>query len=137
MRDPPNDNKAAIAAVRARWVQALNDASAPDFVRCITEDAVWLPPRGPAIHGRDAIARWLKPHFAQYRYQYTTRQERVRLAGNWAVEEAHFRTILHPRTAPGDPLIHDGRYLLIWRRLPTGRWLIDRYVDRTPPPATT
>lgn len=137
MPDAPNESKAAIAAVRARWVQALNDGSAAAFVQCVTEDAVWLPPRGDAIQGRAAIAAWLEPLFARYDYTYTTADERLRLAGDWAVEEARFRTVLRPKGETGDPLVHDGRHLLIWRRLATGRWLIDRYVDRTPPPATT
>ena len=123
--------KRNIADVRRRWVEAINAGSAEAFVRCITEDAVWLPPHGEALHGRDAIARWLEPPFAAYKYDYTIFDERVRLAGDWAVEEAAFRTVLHPRTQGGDPLVHDGRYLLMWRRLPSGRWLIDRYVDRT------
>ena len=123
--------RADIAATRRRWVAALNDGSAAAFVRCIADDAVWLPPRGDALRGRDAIARWLAPLFAHYRYEFSTADERVRLAGDWAVEEAHFRTVLHPRAEPGEPLVHDGRYLLIWRRSPGGEWLIERYVDRT------
>ena len=126
-----NDSKAEIAAVRQRWVEAINAGSAAGFVQCVTEDAVWLPPRGDAIQGRAAIAAWLAPLFAQYRYDYTTVEERVRLAGDWAIEEARFRTVLHPKSEPGDPLVHDGRYLLIWQRLPSGQWLIERYVDRT------
>lgn len=44
---------------------------------------------------------------------------------------ADFRSVLHPRRSNGEgPLVHDGRYLLIWRRV-SEDWLIDRYVDRT------
>jgi len=122
--------EAEIASVREVWVEALNKGSAEEFVRCITEDAVWLPPYGEAIEGRGAIARWLELLFEQFRYEFIISDERVRLVGRWAVEDAHFRSILHPRKSPDEPLIHQGRYILLWRRV-ANEWRIERYIDQT------
>ena len=117
--------------IRERWTTALNEGSADEFVKCVTPDAVWLPPRGDAVEGRKALIEWLEPLFAQFRYGFSIKNVAVRQVGEWAVEEADFQSVLHPKPSSGeDPLVHDGRYLLIWRRV-SGDWLIDRYVDRT------
>lgn len=121
-----------ITAVRNRWTDAINAGSVDAFVSCVTEDAIWLPPRGEAIQGAVALGRWLGELFAQFHYQFSIREEQVRLIGsNWAVEDARFRSILHLKSGEGEPLIHDGQYMLLWRRVDAGDWRIDRYIDRT------
>lgn len=125
-------SEAEITFVRKAWRDAINARSAEAFVRCVTEDAVWLPPRGGAIRGREELAAWLKELFEQFEYRFKTSDERLRMVGDdWAVEDAEFRSVLHPRSDEGEPMVHDGRYTIIWRRLDTGEWRIDRYLDRT------
>jgi uncharacterized protein (TIGR02246 family) len=120
-----------VDSIRGRWVAALNSGSAEGFVRCVTPEALWLPPRGDAIQGRHALIAWLEPLFQRFRYEFSVSAVRLRPLGDWAVEEADFRTVLHPKHAGDEvPPVHIGRYLMIWHRLPAG-WLIDRYVDRT------
>jgi uncharacterized protein (TIGR02246 family) len=117
--------------MRERWTTALNEGSADEFARCVTPNAVWLPPRGDAVEGRKALIEWLEPLFGQFRYEFSIKNVDVRQLGDWAVEEADFHSILHPKQSNGEgQLVHDGRYLLIWRRM-SDDWLIDRYVDRT------
>ena len=117
--------------IRERWAAALNEGAAGEFVKCVTPDAVWLPPRGDAVEGREALIEWLEPLFGQFRYEFSIKNVDVRRVGDWAVEEADFQSVLHPKRSSGEsPLVHEGRYLLIWRHL-SGDWLIDRYVDRT------
>lgn len=120
----------SIDAARQGWINALNDGSAEEFGECVARDAVWLPSRGEAVEGRTAIVEWLQPLFDQFRYEFAVRSPHVRRVGDWAIEEGDFRSVLHRRSSGGEPLLHDGRYLLMWRRV-TGTWRIDRYVDRT------
>lgn len=117
--------------MRERWTTALNEGSAVQFARCVTPGVVWMPPRGNAVEGRDALIEWLEPLFRRFQYEFSIRNVDVRRMGDWAVEEADFRSILHPKQSDdGGALVHDGSYLLIWMRM-SDDWLIDRYVDRT------
>lgn len=121
-----------IDTVRETWIAALNHGSIEGFVGCATADAVWLPPQGQAVEGRGALKAWLMPLFEQFRYEFSVSDTYLRHVGGWAVEDANFLSILHPRnSATPEPLVHEGRYLLIWKRADDGSWLIDRYVDRT------
>jgi ketosteroid isomerase-like protein len=79
-----------------------------------------------------ALGRWLGGLFDQFDYRFTTSDEQVRLVGgNWAVEDARFRSVLQPRSGGGEPMVHDGQYTILWRRLESGEWRMDRYIDRT------
>ena len=128
---------AEIADVRRRWAEAINAGSARAFVGCVTDDAVWLPPRGNAIQGVVALREWLEGLFQQFRYEFDTRDERIRLAGDtWAVEDACFRSVLRRESEEGEGVIHDGAYTVLWRRLDSGDWRIERYLDRTESPRT-
>lgn len=83
------------------------------------------------MEGREALIEWLAPLFEQYHYEFSLSHVDVRQFGDWAVEEADFQSILHSKRSNSEgPLIHEGRYLMIWARTSDG-WLIDRYVDRT------
>lgn len=127
-----------IATVRRRWVEAINSGSSETFVSCVTDKVVWLPPRGEAVQGREALGRWLRGLFGQFHYRFSTSGERIRLVGDrWAVEDAHFRSEVRPKSGEGEAMIHDGEYTVLWRRLGSGDWRIDRYIDRTEPSPTT
>jgi uncharacterized protein (TIGR02246 family) len=121
-----------IDLARARWTEAINSGSADGFVRCVADDAVWLPPRGEAVQGADALRAWLSDLFDRFHYRFETQRARVRPVGDgWAVEEASFRSVLRPKSGAGEPLVHEGEYTVLWRRLDSGEWRIDRYSDRT------
>src|SRR3712207_9093341 len=91
-----------IAAVRSRWTAAINAGSVDAFVSCVTADAVWLPPRGEAVQGSQAIGSWLRELFDHFHYQFSTGEEHVRLVGSrWAVEDARFRSVLCSKSGAG------------------------------------
>lgn len=124
-----------IEGVRRRWAEAINAGSARAFVKCVTDDAVWLPPRGKAVQGAVALCEWLEGLFREFRYEFDTKDERVRLVGDsWAVEDARFSSVLRPESEEGETLIHHGAYTVLWRRLDSGEWRIERYIDRTESP---
>lgn len=120
----------AISARRERWVRAINAGSADSFVAAVAPDAVWLPSRQAAIEGADRIREWLSDPFSQYEYDYAIKDIRVRLAGNWAIENARFRTRAVDRSGVEAPL-HEGEYTILWKRSPGEGWLIDRYIDHS------
>jgi uncharacterized protein (TIGR02246 family) len=114
---------------RNRWIAAINAGDADSFVAVLVDDAVWLPWGQPAISGRDRIRDWLAGPFSEYNYEYSVDDVRIRVAGEWAVERASFRTRASSRSGAEAP-IHEGLYTIIWRMSSRG-WLIERYVDHT------
>lgn len=133
--DPDDGSEALlhISTKRESWVEAINAGSADGFVAVVAPDAVWLPSRQPAIQGADRIREWLVDPFSQYDYDYSIEDIRVRLAGDWAVENSRFRTRAVDRS--GDPApLHEGEYTILWKRTPGVGWLIDRYIDHSGEP---
>lgn len=121
-----------IESVRRRWADAINAGSARAFVECVTDDAVWLPSRGSAVQGAAALHEWLEGLFREFRYEFDTKDVRLALVGDgWAVEDARFSSVLRPKAEEGETLVHDGAYTVLWRRLDSGHWRIERYIDRT------
>lgn len=131
MTDP--DEVAAREAIRQRresWIAAINAGDADGFVAVLAEDAVWLPSGRSAIRGKERVREWLAAPFAEFDYDYTVADIRVRVAGDFAVENARFRTRAEKRQG-GEAPPHDGTYTIIWRRTGSHGWLIDRYIDHT------
>jgi uncharacterized protein (TIGR02246 family) len=125
-----NETLAKIRKQRTKWIAAINAGSASHFVDVLTDDVVWLPARHDAIPGKEQIQAWLEKPFADFNYDYSVSQIRLRLAGNWAIEQARFTT--RARTSSGQPLpLHTGDYTLLWRKTPAGEWLIERYIDHS------
>lgn len=120
----------AISARRERWVQAINAESADDFVAVVAPNADCLPSRQAAIEGADRIRGWLSDPFSRYEYDYAIKEMRVRLAGNWVIENARSRTRGVDRSGVEAPL-HEGEYTILWKRSPDEGWLIDRYIDHS------
>ena len=115
---------------RARWVAAINAGKAGDFIAVLTEDAVWLPPGQQALAGKEDIRAWLAQPFESFDYDYSVTSVRIRIVGNWAIEEARFSSQLTSKTGEALPP-HTGQHLLLWRKEASGSWLIERYVDRS------
>lgn len=125
-----DEDVAAINEQRGRWIAAINRGSAAGFVAVVADDAVWLPSRQDAIQGKEKIRAWLQEPFAELDYDYSVSDVRLRVAGDWAVEEARFAT--RARAKSGDEMpLHEGQYTLLWRKRSGGEWLIERYVDHS------
>lgn len=120
----------AIDERRETWIAAINAGDAERFVSILREDAVWLPWSQAALMGRARIRDWLSDPFAKYEYDYSVTDVRVRIAGDWAVERARFRTRAIQRGV-GEAPVHEGAYTILWRRTASEGWLIDRYIDHT------
>lgn len=119
----------SIEQQRNRWVNAINQGDAEGFVSVLTEDVVWLPFRSDAMAGRDAVHEYLKAPFDSYKYGYTIQNTRLRMAGDWVVEQSDFTTRARSRDGAEMP-VHEGSYTILWR-LVGEEWLIEWYVDHT------
>lgn len=112
------------------WMDAVNRSALEDYADLVAEDLVWLPPVGDPIIGRGAFRAWLEPFFERFEYRFSVDPTRVRRWEGWCAEHGHFRSELFSRS-DGQPQEHVGRYFVLWRRDPNGKWRIERYVDET------
>lgn len=120
------DPREAIAARRRAWIAAVEDGDLDRYGELFRPDVVWIPPGADALVGRAAVRAWLAPFLEAWAYELDLEPEAVRPAGAWAVERGSFRSRMAPRGG-GDPMEHEGRYLVLWRF--DDEWRIDRYVD--------
>ena len=120
----------AIDGRRQEWVAVVNARDLAGYAALFTPDGVWLPPRQPAVRGREAIHTWLRPFFEEFEYDFSITDSQLRVAGDWAVEYGKFTSNLQPRSG-GEPSSHSGTYVVLWRRELDKRWYIERYMDVT------
>lgn len=123
-------DREAIDSQRARWINAINASDAAGFAAILCDDAVWLPWGLSAISGKESIRDWLAEPFAQFTYDYSVTDVGLRMAGDWAIERAHFVTKARSHEGHEAP-VHRGTYTIRWRRTPAEAWLIERYIDHT------
>lgn len=115
---------------RSKWIQAINDCSAEGFVEVVSDDAVWLPPGNNAIKGKRNIQAWLGKPFSELNYKYTVSDVSIRIAGDWAIEQATFTSMVSTKSGKNLPP-HKGLYTLLWKKNKVGSWLIERYIDHS------
>ena len=112
------------AKVREAY-QAFTSAGTTDEAkhlgRFFAENAVWMPHAGPAVQGRSAIESWFTVRAVNWDHQIVELEGRDDLA----YTRASFTLILDlPNFKPCK-----GDALAIWKRQPSGKWLITNYAQ--------
>jgi ketosteroid isomerase-like protein len=109
------------AAIR-RTYQALTAAGQTEEYRRLgrffTEDAVWMPPGGPAVQGRAAVQAW----FTVRAKKWDVRILEVEGRGDLAYSRSAYALDLDvPNFRPVT-----GKSLEVWRKQADGSWLLAR-----------
>ncbi len=113
---------AAIESVHPRFRKALLARDFDTLVALYTDDAVFMPPNHPAVHGRSALKAWMAafPKVVDVALSIARVEGRADLA---YVQGSYVMT-LHPDGAPA-PVTDRGKYIEIRRRQPNGEWLLE------------
>jgi uncharacterized protein (TIGR02246 family) len=94
------------------------------YLTLITDDAVLMPPNGPAVSGKNAIGSWNRAMSSQFRIQdYASRDDEMVVTGDWAFRRATMNWTLTP-TAGGAPVRDTGKFIIIYRRQQDGSWKV-------------
>jgi len=131
--DTSAEDLAAVNAVRDAWVAAYNAADADGVAALYTEDAIDMPVNEPTIVGRAGILERTAAQFGMATATATVRADETQLMGDWAFDRGTYSVTMVP-AAGGDPMMVDGRYVVILRRQADGSWKIARGIDNTPAP---
>ena len=121
--------RVAIEAASEEWLAAHTAKDWDALMALYTEDAVFIPPEGPVLEGRDAIRAWFIANESEARVELNN----LEIVGNGdlAYVRGESRVIVPSETGPR--VIFEGVYLDIRRRTPDGRWLVARDMVRNDP----
>ena len=123
-------HEADVASVRARDIDAL--------LNLWSDNPIALPPEGPILEGREAIAGMLEPNRSGAErlwetVEYVQNFTEVEVAGTYAWDLGTVTTRM-VRKSDGRELTLNGKLLRILRREPDGSWRVHRSAWNTEPP---
>ncbi|MBM3514440.1 MAG: SgcJ/EcaC family oxidoreductase [Alphaproteobacteria bacterium] len=135
------DVAADLSARKQAVIDAYNAADIDALAANYTDDAWHISPRRPPAVGRAAIAAYFAPAMKFYTMVSSAKVLNVNVSGDTAVmiSENSLTGMPRPGAASGDkspPAFTESRInLTVFKKQTDGRWLIDRFIDTTPPDA--
>ncbi|HUF47351.1 MAG TPA: SgcJ/EcaC family oxidoreductase [Vicinamibacterales bacterium] len=131
--DTTAEDTAAINALRDGWSAAYNAADADALANSYTEDTVRMSANEPSQVGRVAVRDGFLAEFGAGQGTATIRSDEMRLMGDWAFDRGTFSVSIVP-AAGGDPVMAEGRYLVLLHKQADGSWKIARGMDNSATP---
>ena len=101
----------SVDRLRSKWITAVNDGSAIDYLSVLSDKVVWFPPNGEAINGKDEFRSWIEPFMNEFDYEFSVSDYTVNVIGSWALEHGSFISKLRPKRG-GETLEHVGTYFI-------------------------
>lgn len=106
-----------------RWLRAFDREDVEALAELYHPEVVVMPPDRADLHGRDAVAAWLRSSFRDARTRQVLVHDEVRTFDDRAILRGRFRLRIAPRD--GSPTKHVvGKHLVLWERDAAGRWLV-------------
>ncbi len=104
------------------WARYWNARQGEKLAELYAEDAVYLPPHHPAVHGREAIREYLSRPlhhgYTDLKFEVTY----IKQAGDLAFDVGTY-TMKVPKEGGGQRP-DKGKYLTVWRKRSGGDWRI-------------
>ncbi len=123
-RDASADRAAVNAAMDA-YIAAIRSGDTTVITRFWVEDAVYMAPTTPTVHGRAALDSLHRSVVRTARVtDVSVRTEETVVDQELAFQTATYSETLQP--AHGAPNVIRGRLLFVWRRQADGTWRIAR-----------
>lgn len=125
------DATSAIRQTSSAWARHWNAGELDEVVAAYADDAVYLPPHHPAVHGRDSIREYLKTPLGHGVSDLALDVTYIKQHGPVAWDAGTYRmNVPNDKTRKED----HGKYFTVWKRV--GRkWLIaaDTWSSDLPP----
>lgn len=112
----------AIAAEALAWFQAGVRLDAEAFGSYYAPDASLFPPNQPIISGKAKIQAYWREFFKQPGLAFSGGPAHIEAArsGDIAYERGTFRLTVNG--ADGKPVTSVGKYVVVWKKQPDGKW---------------
>ncbi len=122
-RKPRESSAAAIIRKTGEaWARNWNAKKLGQVVAAYATDAVYLPPHHPAVHGRNAIRRYLKGPLEHGVTGLSFKVTYIKQEGDLAWDVGTYR--MSVPMMDGRKRTDQGKYLTLWRRARNGQWHI-------------
>jgi len=116
------DDKTVLRLATAHWVETYNRNDWGALANQFAEDGVMMPPKSPAIVGRDAIAEWEAANETGFRI--ALKVDDITLRGDAAIIRGR-SCVFIPLNAE-ETGVDIGKYVEVRERTATGQWLISQ-----------
>ena len=125
-----------LAKNREAWVHDLRTKQLESILKFYAQDAVFLQPTGERITGSAALRTLFQTIMATFNSDLTLHSQNLETSGDLAYDSGDFQETL-TTIATGAKITAKGSYIIIFKRQPSGSWLIVQQVwTGTPPPGT-
>jgi len=132
--------EADVAAIRAlveQWIAAIETGDVDGVLALYTDDAVRLPPDGPAYSGKEAFEEDSSGAFEQFSFEVVwpvEGTEEIVVAGGWAYHLSEYAMLVTPKEG-GETMEENGKIIEICQQQPDGSWKLAREIwNRNNPP---
>ncbi len=133
--------RAEIRSTDAAWAAAAGARDADQAASFLAEDAILMPAHEPAIHGRDAIARWMAQMLANPGSSITWATTDVDVAASGDFAYSIGTNQVQIQMPDGSTITDPGKGLTVWQKHEDGNWkvVLDIFNSDTPltPPAAS
>lgn len=123
----------AIDSANARSIRAYNAGDVATFLQVYAPDATVLPANEPAVHGQHAISEWWQRGWKEGVRNVRLTTDELEVHGTLAAEVGRYEIDIQPATGPASS--ERGKYIVLWKRNPSGRWQIYRDIYNSDHPA--
>jgi ketosteroid isomerase-like protein len=119
----PSSGTKIIAQQRQEWARQLRDKRIDALVAAYAQDGEFLQPDGSRVRGTAQIRKLYETITGIFDSDLVFESQRVEESGNLIYDTGTYHESLIVR-ATGKPQLSTGSYLTIYRRNPSGSWLI-------------
>ena len=110
----------ALIALEQTVVNAFKAGEIDPMAALYPVDVVLMPPNEPALEGKEAALEWIQGLYDAFSIdEFTSPLEDVQVSGDMGVSRGTFSWSLTPK-AGGDPVVDNGKFVVLWRREPDG-----------------
>jgi len=125
MSDSSTSDAQAIRDLMNTWLRATAAGDLETVLTLMSDDAVFLVPGQPPLHGKRAFAEAFLAMVPVVRIEASHETREVQVHGDYAWCWSHLSVTITPRNG-GQPSRRAGHTLSILRREPAGNWVVIR-----------
>ena len=126
-----NTDEQAIRDLVARWHRATIAGDVDTILTLMADDVVFLVPGQPPMR-RGAFEQGLRSLLASHRVESTGEVQEVAVSENLAYCWTHLTVRIAPRVGGGDAPMRTSSTLSIFRKQPSGAWVLARDANLLP-----
>jgi len=136
---PPTrtDSERLLRELEGKFAAAVAAKQSEAFLAFWADDAATFPPGKPVVTGKEKILEDWAPILGGADVSLTWEPDKEEMAASGDLGYTYGRYRYRGNGPDGRPVVHNGKYVTIWRKEQDGRWriVVDIGTPSDPPPA--